>query len=334
MADNLKKKIINDATLIDAGFLQPIFGGDKTADPNAPEFNGHFHDGRSDSWGHAPKIDLTNHTTGRLTLQDSFAVAKLVSASPSVVATPNNILSGTFLNSSGTPPLKSAGNLNGALPFQQLDGYFNASLNSPYTTMGVTSNVYPFTTSNIVTSAIWYFSIPLDMDTTKVSYFSFGWMGDILTTDANGNTVFDATKLDSNGNILSQTSTFRITWQWYNTGYSIFPPAVIYDGYIPTNIAGTKINANTLTRGRIPNLTVNQLPFTFAINDSSVGTQNYVGLTGLQQANGAAMIGIQVDVLSSGFISSPTSGHLNFYQGNFIYLSKTLGSPVVAFKTI
>lgn len=333
MADNSKKKIINDATLIDAGFLQPIFGGDKTADPGSPEFNGHFHDGRTDAWGHAPKIDLTNHTTGRLTLQDSFVVAKSISASPYVVATPNALISATFLNQPGTSPLKSAAQLNlGSL--QRLDGYFNASLNSPYGETSITSSVYPFTTSGILTSAIWYFSLPFDMDITKSAYFSFGWMGDILTVDSSGNTIFDSTKLDTSGNIQAQTTTFRVTWQWYSAGYSVFPPAVIYDSYIPTNLPGTKVNANTLTRGRIPNLTVNQLPFTFAVNDSSTGNQNYVGLTGLQQATGAVMVGIQVDVLSSGFISSTTSGHINFFQGNLIYLSKTMGSPVVSFKTI
>lgn len=333
MADNSKKKIINDATLIDSGFLQPIFGGDKTADPNSPEYNGHLHDGRSDAWGHAPKIDLTNHTTGRLTLQDSFVVAKSISASPYVVATPNSIISASFLNAGGTSPLKSAVRLNLGSQ-QQIDGYFSASLNSPYGESSITSAVYPFTSSSILTSAIWYFSVPFDMDITKNAYFSFGWMGDILTTDSSGNTVFDSSKLDTSGNIQSQTTTFRITWQWYSAGYSVFPPAVVYDGYIPTNLAGTKINANTLTRGRIPNLTVNQLPFTFAVNDSASGNQNYVGLTGLQQATGAVMVGIQVDVLSSGFISSATSGHINFFQGNLIYLSKTMGSPVVSFKTI
>lgn len=330
MADNSKKKIINDATLIDAGFLQPVFGGDKTADPSTPEYNGHFHDGRSDAWGHAPKIDLTNHTTGRLTLQDSFVVAKSISASPSVVANPGTVISGTFLNTSS---LKSAIQLNlGSL--QRTDGYFSASLTSPYGATNVESEVYPLTTAGILTSAIWYFSIPFDMDITKPAYFSFGWMGDILTTDSSGNTVFDTSKLDVGGNIQSQTTTFRITWQWYSAGYSVFPPAVVYDGYIPTNLSGTKVNANTLTRGRIPNLTVNQLPFTFAINDSSTGNQNYVGLTGLTQTTGAVMVGIQVDVLSSGFISSATSGHINFHQGNFVYLSKTMGSPVVSFKTI
>lgn len=331
MADNIKKKIINDATLIDAGFLQPIFGGDKTADPTTPEYNGHFHDGRTDTWGHAPKIDLTNHTTGRLVLQDSFAVAKSVSAQPSVVSTPGNTISGSFLNNSTQ---KSAAYFNSTPPLQQMDGYFSASLNTLYPVNGVSTPTYPLTTPGIITSAIWYFSIPYDMDTTKSSFFSFGWMGDILTTDSANNTIFDTSKLDTNGNIQSQTTIFRITWQWYSAGYSVFPPAVIYDGYIPTNLAGTKVNANTLTRGRIPNLAVNQLPFTFAINDSSTGNQNFVGLTGLQQATGAVMVGIQVDVLSSGFISSSTSGHLSFYQGNFVYLSKTMGSPVVSLKTI
>lgn len=332
MADNSKKRIINDATLIDAGFLQPVFGGDKTADPNSPEYNGHFHDGRTDSWGHAPKIDLTNHTTGRLVLQDSFAVAKSVSASPSIVATPNSVLSGSFINIDGSS-INSAAYFDNTLPLKRMDGYFNASLGSPYGITSISSPVYPITTSAL-TSAIWYFSIPFDMDITKPAYFSFGWMGDILTLDNAGNTVFDSNKLDSDGNINSQTTTFRITWQWYSAGYSVFPPAVVYDGYIPTNLAGTKVNANTLTRGRIPTLAVNQLPFTFTINDSSTGNQNYVGLTGLQQATSAVMVGIQVDVLNSGFVSSITSGHINFFQGNLIYLSKTMGSPLVSFKTI
>lgn len=63
-----KKPFQNDKTIVDAEFLTSIYGGDDgyaTAIPPSPFFNGHFHDD-GDEWGHAPKIDLTNHVTGRL----------------------------------------------------------------------------------------------------------------------------------------------------------------------------------------------------------------------------------------------------------------------------
>ena len=108
--------------------------------------------------------------------------------------------------------------------------------------------------------------------------------------------------------------------------------------YSPNSGLGpyANINTNSLTRGRIPSVIVNSLPFRLAINDSVTNSQNYVNLTGLQQTTGAIIVGIQVDVLNSGFITSTIgaeSGHINFFQGNFIYLSRTLGSPITAFKT-
>lgn len=174
------------------------------------------------------------------------------------------------------------------------------------------------------------------MDITKPAYFSFNWMGDILTTDGYGNAILDTTKLNSAGVIQSQTTTFRITWQWFVPGFAVYPPAVIYDGFNPANINGTNINTNSLTRGRIANMTVNDFPFKLIVNNSSTNNPNYVGLTGLTQATNAVMVGIQVDVLSSGYVNSAVgsqSGHLRFYNGNFIYLSKTMGSPNTAFKT-
>lgn len=292
-----KKKIVDDATKINADFLQPIFGGDLSANPNTPEYNGHFHDGKKDTWGHAPKINLADHTTGRLVLSDEFAVAKNISSYPSVVA--------------------------------KLSDF--PSVNST----NIIATSYPFTAPNMLATAIWYFAVPQDMDLTKSSYFSFQWMGDIITTDGYGNAIFDSTKLSPQGQLISQTTTFRITWQWFTPGYSIYPPAVVYDGYTPINLPGTNINQNSLTRGRIPNLTVNDLPFRLITNDSSTSNYSYVNLTGLQQANGAVVLGVQVDVLSSGFITGPSlSGHINFFQGNFVYLSKILGSSNISFNTL
>jgi hypothetical protein len=70
-----KKPFINDVTIVAANFLNAIFGGDdgyKTTIPPSPFFAGHFHDvpdGQAGSeWGHAPKINLTDHVTGTLTL--------------------------------------------------------------------------------------------------------------------------------------------------------------------------------------------------------------------------------------------------------------------------
>jgi hypothetical protein len=332
MANTPKKKIIDDATKIGADFLQPIFGGDSSADPTSPDFAGHFHDD-GNTWGHAPKINLSQHTTDRLILQDSYAVAKSVSAYPSIVVAANNILSATFLNVNNSS-LKSAANLNGVLPLQKLDGYFNALINTyPYTNL--TTPPQPFTSPNILASAIWYFSLPLDMDITKQAFFSFYWMGDIVTTDGYGNNILDSTKLTQLGQPAAQTTIFRVTWQWFSPGYAVFPPAIIYDGYTPANIIGSNINQNSLTRGRIPSLTVNELPFRMIVNDSSSNNPNYVNLSGLSQTTNANMLGVQIDILSSGFVNTTPgslSGHLSFFQGNMIYLSKTMGSAITSFR--
>lgn len=369
-----KKKIIDNATLINQDFLQPIFGGDSKAAVTDPNFNGHLHDDGGE-WGHAPKIDLSKHTTGRVLLQDIYSVSKAVSAYPSIIATQNNIISGTLLNVPNstfksnvaltipvTNPYNNAnanfiaidtnpsiavsgvlGTISGSQPNLvnsnvngELDGKISVILSGPTSPLNISSPDYPFTVPNIVTSAIWYFQVPLDMDVTKKAYFSFAWMGDILTTDGFGNTILDTTKLSQAGSPVAQTTTFRVTWQWFTPGYSVFPPAVIFDGYVPSNIVGSNTNANTLTRGRISNLTVNALPFSLLINDSSSGNQNYINLTGLQQATGAVMLGVQVDVLNTGFANITTdnqSGHLKFYQGNFVYLSKTMGGADVTFNT-
>ena len=64
-----KKKFVDDVTIVPAEFLNAIFGGIDgyaTANPPSPFFQGHFHDGDNSTWGHAPKIDLTKHVTGRL----------------------------------------------------------------------------------------------------------------------------------------------------------------------------------------------------------------------------------------------------------------------------
>jgi hypothetical protein len=365
---NSKKKIIDDVSTISKDFLQPIFGGDSSAPAGSPEKDGHVHSGGS-HWGEVQKIDLTNHTTGRLTLQDSFVVARSVSSYPSVVATPTNVISGTLLNIQNSAlkskvaltipssaadtitlgtPLSTTAAISGTLGTQSgaspnpsnisgvLDGHINLSVDNGAASTNISSSLFPFTSPGIITSAIWYFSLPLDMDITKPSYFSFEWMGDILTTDGYGNAILDSSKLALSGSPAAQTTTFRITWQWYSAGYSIFAPAIIYDGYTPTNLPGTNINANTLTRGRLANVAVNELPFKLMVNDSPTNNPNYVNLTGLQQATGAVMLGVQVDVLSSGFVSANVgfqSGHLQFFQGNFVYLSKTMGSSSVAFKT-
>jgi len=63
-----KKPFINDKTIVTAEFLTAIFGGDDgyaTAVPQSPFYKGHLHDNGTE-WGHAPKIDLTDHVTGRL----------------------------------------------------------------------------------------------------------------------------------------------------------------------------------------------------------------------------------------------------------------------------
>lgn len=288
-----KKRILDDITVIDRALLQPIFGGDPTAPPNSPERLGHFHDDGGDL-GHAPKIDLTNNTTGRLVLADQFAVSRSINAYPALIETPSSLPD---------------------------------DISSPSS---------PFSSSSILTTAIWYFGLPLDMDLNKSSYFSFGWQGDITTRDAYGNVSLDPSKLNQ-GQLQTQTTTFRITWQWYIPGSAIYPPAVIFDGYLPTNINMTNANPNALTRGRLSSLTVNSLPFRLVINDSSTGNPNYVNLTGLSQSTGAVMVGIQVDVMNSTFLNPAAlfqSGHIRFYQGNFIYLTKTLGSSTTSFSVL
>lgn len=86
-----KKRIIDDATKISADFLQPVFGGDNSAVPGSPERDGHLHDG-GDTWGHAQKVDLATHTTGRLVLQDQFSVTKTISQSSHAAAVIGNSL--------------------------------------------------------------------------------------------------------------------------------------------------------------------------------------------------------------------------------------------------
>ena len=246
MTTNTKKRrIIDGSTLIDQSFLQGIFGGDTTADPSSPNFAGHLHDDGNE-WGHAGKIDLSNHVTGRLLLDDESAVVKTL----------------TLSVSSGIP---------------------------------------------LGRGVIWYFSIPPDLDITKPAYFSFSWMGD--STDGIGNIV----------NTMFQSTVFKITWQWYVPGYAIFAPSTIFDSLPPANQTGSNINANTLSRGRLPNFTVNTAPFQLLINDSA-SKPNYVKLTGLEQAQNAAIVGVQIDVTSTGFPNG-----IAFVNGSLIYLSRTLG---------
>lgn len=65
-----KKKFIDDITIVEQSFLNSIYGGldGYSSDPTSPYAAGHLHDGYNTEWGHAPKIDLTSHITGRLTL--------------------------------------------------------------------------------------------------------------------------------------------------------------------------------------------------------------------------------------------------------------------------
>lgn len=256
MADNKKKKIIDNATTIDSSFLQPIFGGDKSADPSSPNLNGHFHDGKTDTWGHAPKIDLTSNTTGRLILQEEYSVSKVLSLQSSAA-------------------------------------------------------------SAVGTGLLWYFTLPTDIDITKSVYFSFAWMGD---------------STDNSNNITStafQSTVFRITWQWYIPGYSILAPSIVYDGQPPANQVGSNINGNTLTRGRLPNFTVNTAPFQLLINDSATGKPNYVKLNGLEQAQTSVIVGVQVEVLSTGFANGVV-----FFNGNLLYISKTIGGANISINSL
>jgi len=68
---NPKKPFQNDKTIVDAEFLTSIFGGDdgySTTVPPSPFYKGHLHDGddNGSKWGHAPKVNLTDHVIGRL----------------------------------------------------------------------------------------------------------------------------------------------------------------------------------------------------------------------------------------------------------------------------
>lgn len=78
-----KKPFINDKTIVTAEFLTAIFGGDDgyaTAVPASPFYKGHLHDDGTE-WGHAPKVDLTDHVTGRLVLPElELKSIKLTSA--------------------------------------------------------------------------------------------------------------------------------------------------------------------------------------------------------------------------------------------------------------
>lgn len=85
---NKKKKIIDGATTIDSEILQPIFGGDSSASVGSPERDGHVHDGGTE-WGHAQKVNLNGHVTGRLVLDEQYAVSKRITQ-PLSVATKVN----------------------------------------------------------------------------------------------------------------------------------------------------------------------------------------------------------------------------------------------------
>ena len=249
-----KKRLIDDASIIGSNFLQPIFGGDNSAPAGSPERDGHVHDGGS-TWGHVQKVDLGQHTTGRLLLQDQFAVTKIVSQTSTSAAVIDN-------------------------------------------------------------SLVWYFSVPTDLDTTKPVYFSFNWMG-----DSSVNNVITSTSF--------QSTVFKITWQWYIPGSAVLAPAIIFDSQPPANQVGSNVNANTLTRGRIPAFTVNAAPFTLFVNDSLSGSPNFVKLTGLDQAPMSVMVGVQVEVVNTGFANG-----ISFFNGNMLYLAKTLGSPVTSISSL
>lgn len=67
-----KKPFKDDKTVVSAEFLTSIFGGNdgySTTVPPSPFYKGHFHDGGNE-WGHAPKVNLTDHVTGRLVLPE------------------------------------------------------------------------------------------------------------------------------------------------------------------------------------------------------------------------------------------------------------------------
>jgi len=63
-----KKVFVDNVTVVPGEFLTSIYGGDDgySSDPSSPFYAGHIHNGRNDQWGFAPKINLTDHVTGRL----------------------------------------------------------------------------------------------------------------------------------------------------------------------------------------------------------------------------------------------------------------------------
>jgi hypothetical protein len=106
-------------------------------------------------------------------------------------------------------------------------------------------------------------------------------------------------------------------------------PSIIYDAQPPANQVGSNINANTLTRGRLPNFTVNTAPFQLLMNDSATGNPNYLKLTGLNQAQNSVMVGVQVEVLSTGFPNGAV-----FFNGNLVYSSKTIGGANISINSL
>lgn len=258
-----KRKIIDDSTVINSEFLQPIFGGDASASQTAPEFAGHFHDVAPGTpgaeWGHAPKIDLTNHTTGRLTLSTDNAVLK--------------------------------------------------NLSSPATAGVATSIVI---NTNTVTGLVWYFPVPPDMDVTQDPYFAFQWMG----------------QMDVSTDTFPKNVSFRITWQWYLPGNSVFTPSTLQDAYGSSAPAGLNVIQNPLTSGR-KTLNLAQVAYKLSVNDSitpnvlgapnTTNGPNYVRLTGANAATNTTMLGVQVEVMQKEFDS------VEFFQTNFYYVSRTLG---------
>lgn len=76
-----KTKIIDGTTKIGADIIGSMTGGDSGAAINDPQFGGHQHSlepnvGAYGNFGQVAKIDLTNHTTGRLTLSTANSVLK------------------------------------------------------------------------------------------------------------------------------------------------------------------------------------------------------------------------------------------------------------------
>lgn len=84
-----KKPFLDDRTIVPAEFLTSIFGGDdgySTADPPSPFYKGHIHDGGTE-WGHAPKINLTDHVIGSLVLPQPELKSVKLSATQAVPLT-------------------------------------------------------------------------------------------------------------------------------------------------------------------------------------------------------------------------------------------------------